>query len=599
MVIKNIIMSKLAIFIIVIALTFSIQIAIGQSNPIFPSDAWGVYSWTQFTSIDKNNAPLAKGGPIIMRWTNIEPQNGVYAFDAELKPKLQKALDNNFYVFLKIYHTAPSSSGFTPEWLYSNGVPKVAAGGNFPYYFDEDYKGYYYRLIAEFGRYVQALPDNLKSRILFIQSTEGTTGDGGYYKVDPAGTEYDISREEWSVFRLEAWKKFKEAFSKNGVLQFPILTNNDSNTAELKNWMLSELPGSIGVKNGMFTHGYQISGAQVRLKEHFALKKEAEAAGKMFFARGEMDAEMNEKGWITKNKKQGIYWSAIYATHCAISMWNFPQDELIGLTYADGINFFNRYAGGINPESFNGAFCAFYRGLDASDTLAFPEGTYGTATKSNQQRYIDICNAYKAFGANMADAAAATGGGMINRNASGYNDAGWQILKENLQRYITQIEAETTSDAWWQVDTTVYGRFARGFAANDVAKSKMYFDLDDKFFGNSPLNGSQAIEVAITYRDSDPGSWELMYDATNGAMKSAMEVTNSGKGTNVWKTQKVTLNDAYLGKRGEKKADFILVNKDGTACRFHMIAVDKTGQIEFPVGKSKVSNDTGKKVKTL
>lgn len=114
--------------------------ACGQTQE-FPNDSWGVYSWTQFTDIDKVSAPLAKGGPIIMRWANVEPQNGIYAFDSEIGDKLRKAETNGFYVFLKIYLAGPAPSGFTPEWLYSSGVPKVTISGNsFPYYFDEDYK---------------------------------------------------------------------------------------------------------------------------------------------------------------------------------------------------------------------------------------------------------------------------------------------------------------------------------------------------------------------------------------------------------------------------------------------------------------------------
>ena len=356
--------------------------------------------------------------------------------------------------------------------------------------------------------------------------------------------------------------------------------------------MLTELPNAIGVKNGMFTHGYQISDAQERLKAHFALKAEAEAAGKLFFARGEMDAEMNEKGWITQNKKQGIYWSAIYATHCAISMWNFPQDDLKGNTYADGINFFNKYAGEVNPKSAKGAFCAFYRGLDASDVNEFPVGEYGTASKSNQDRYIKICNKYKVYGAGMADAAAATGGGMVNRDASGYNDAGWQILTTNFQRHITQIEAEVTSDAWWQVDATVYGRFARGFNPSVPEKNAMYFNLDDQFLGNQPLVGSQSLDVSITYLDSDPGSWELLYDAADGTMKSAMSITNTGTGSGVWKTKTINISDAYLRNRGSKGADFMIVNKGGTNCRFHMIAIDKVG---FATAINHISQDKNSK----
>ncbi|HSH19224.1 MAG TPA: hypothetical protein VLA03_02150, partial [Draconibacterium sp.] len=394
---------------------------LGVAKKVFPDDAWGVYSWTQFTGIDKNSAPLVKGGPIIIRWANLEPQNGEYAFDKEIKDKLLKALDNDFYVFLKIYFAGPGS-GFTPDWVFSNGVPRVNTDrGVFPYYFDEDYTVFYHRMIAKFGEYVLGLPDNLKERILFIQCTEGSTGDGGYYKGDPPA-QYAISREEWVPFRLEAWKKFKAAFSEDDVLQFPLLTNDDANTPELRNWMLNELPMAIGVKNGMFTHGYQISDAQERLAEHFNLKKQAEAAGKVFFARGEMDAEMNEKGWITQNKKQGLYWSGIYATHCGITMWNMPQDAVKGDEYANAINFFNKYAGQLNPETAKGAFCAFYWGLDASDVTTFPENIYGTASKSNTQRYVKICNAFSQYGAGMADPAAATGGGMVNRDASGYND---------------------------------------------------------------------------------------------------------------------------------------------------------------------------------
>ena len=575
------------------------HLSFGQENSIFPANSWGVYSWTQFNSIDMTNAPLAKGGPDIMRWANVEPSNGVYAFDSEIGEKLRKAETNGFYTFLKIYFAAPSTGGYTPEWIYSNGVPRVVINGDvFPYYFSDAYKTFYYRMIREFGKYVLSLSPNLRKRVLFVQCTEGTTGDGGYYKGSPGGeyAPYAISKTQWEDFRLEAWKVFKEAFSKDGVLQVPLLTNNDANTDKLKDWMLAELPFALGVKNGMFTHGYQISDAQGRLADHISLRNQTEAVGKEFFARGEMDAEMNEKGWITQNKKQGLYWSGIYATHCGITMWNIPQDAIIGTTYADAMNFFNKYAAQVHPNTAKGAFCVFYRGLDASDTKAFPVDLYGTASKSNQARYIAICNAYKQFGAGMADAAAATGGGMTNRAATGYNDAGWQILKENFQRHITQIDAETTSDAWWQVDASVYGRFARGFNPTNPDKNSMYFDLDDQFFGNTPLNGSQGIEVAMTYRDSDPGSWDLKYDATDGTMKTAMTVTNSGVGTNVWKTQKVTINDAYLGNRGDKNADFILVNKGGTACRFHMIAMDKTGQIVFPLGVTKTLVNSDLKV---
>jgi hypothetical protein len=563
------------------------------STPVFPVDAWGVYSWTGLKGLNKNNAPHIKGGPMIISWSSLEPQNGKFEFEKEIGDKLKMIEGNNFYTFLKIW-VAPATTNvtatdtswnLTPKWLFKNGVPLVEFPKTinpmgtttiryFPYYLDEKYKFYFHRMIDAVGKYVLSLPPHLRKRILYIQSAEGSTGDGGPYKGEPVNSAYAISKQQWTDFRLETWVKYKSAFSKDGVLQFPLLTNYDANDEKLYDWMLNELPNAAGLKNGMFSHGYQISDAQQRLANFIDFRNKVEARGKVFFARGEMDGEYGKYGWSTKNLKQAMYWSAIYATNGGLTMWNLPTEACLGEIYVDAIQFFNKYAAETNPEKAKGAFCAFYRGLDASDTTSFPESIYGKATKKNSERYINITKAFSKYGANQADAEKATGGGMDNRKAKGYNDAGWQILKENFQRHITQIEPETTSAAWWQIDTSIYGRYARGFEPA-TGKNSLYFNLDDKFFGTSPLNGLQAIEVSITYRDSDAGSWELKYDATNGTMKTAMTVINSGKGMGVWKTAKVTLSDAYLGNRGAKGADFMLVNTGGTNCRFHLIAVDK------------------------
>ena len=594
------------VFTIVLICSLCLQIAAGQSASVFPENAWGVHSWTQFTGLTKQNAPHAKGGPMILHWSKLEPQKGVFKFETEIGAKLKTLEANDFYCFLIVW-VAPAASlatgdtawSVTPKWLFRNGVPLVEFDERldplgkvdikyYPYYFDEDYKFYYHRMISELGKYIKTLSPALRSRILYIQSAEGATGDGGPYKGDPLNSIYNITSAQWADFRLDAFKSYKEALTQDGKMLVPLLTNDDSNTEKLRNWMLAELPNAIGVKNGMFSHGYQISDAQERVASHIELKNKVEAAGKVFFSRGEQDAELFTHKWSTQNIAQGLYWSGIYATHCGLWMWNIPTDAIKGETYATAIKFFNKYAAQTNPSTAKGAFCAFYRGLDASDMNDFPVSKFGAAEKKNQQRYVAICNEFKQFGAGMADPAAATGGGMVNRKASGYNDAGWKILTTNFQRHITQIDAEATSDAWWQLDATVYGRFARGFNPSIPAKNTMYFNLDDQFLGTQPLVGSQSLDVSITYLDSDAGSWELLYDAADGTMKSAMTVTNTGTGTAVWKTKTVNITDAYLQNRGSKGADFMLVNKGGTNCRFHMIAVDKVG---FATGLSDISQE--------
>jgi uncharacterized protein YjdB len=576
-------MEKNILFFKVILILVIIQPKAFSQETVFPEDSWGVYSWTKFTQVDKNNAPLIKGGPLITRWVDIEPQDGVYKFKTEIDDKLQKALDNDWYTFINIWVAGPSASGWTPEWLYGKGIPKVQCErGAFPYYFhnyvpgqppvEDSYQYYYFRLLNAIAEHILSLPENLRERVVFIQCAEGSTGDGYCYKGDvKSGYEqYEISREDWNVFRLDAWKEFKAAYSIDSKLQIPLLTNDDANNVELRQWMLEELD-AIGVKQGMFSHGYQISDAQERVAAHFDFKQQAEAAGKVFFARGEMDGELHEFGWITQNKAQGLYWSAIYATHCGLNHWNMPQNDCKLSIHNNAFNFFNKYASEYNSESADKAFCAFYRGLDASDTEEFPVGTYGTASKSNQQRYIDICNTYSAYGANMADPNAATGGGMKNRSATGYNDAGWKILKTNFQRHITQIDAEETSAAWWQVDTSIYGRFARGFEPSSN-KNAMYFDIDDNFFPDNQTDAKSDIKLKVIYRDADAGSWSLKYHATDGTMKTAFSVTNSGSG---WKSKEILIEDALLNNGGDRGADLILQNDGGTNCRFHMVELAK------------------------
>ncbi|MDX1315728.1 MAG: hypothetical protein R3356_09515, partial [Eudoraea sp.] len=367
--------------------------------------------------------------------------------------------------------------------------------------------------------------------------------------------------------------------SKDGELQIPLLTNYDANEAAQYNWMLDHLPKAIGLKNGMFSHGYHISDAQERLANFIDFRNEVEAQGKVFFARGEQDAEYKTYGWSTQNIPQAFYWSALYATHCGLSLWNIPWEATDDKENFPAFELFNRYAAEVHPQSAKGAFCALRRGLDASDIQLFPENVYGTASKSNTQRYVKIAEEFSEYGAQMGDPEKATGGGMINRKRMDYNDAGWKILTGNYQRHITQIDPEETSVAWWSVDKSVYGRFARGFDTAN-GKDSLFFDLDDKFYGSGFLNGKEAIEIEVIYFDNDLGSWKLVYDAGGDSMKTALEISNTGTGG--WRTKSVTLEDAYLANGGQRGADIIILNTGETDCRFHMIRVDKTGELEFP-----------------
>lgn len=564
-----------------------------QAQNVFPEDAWGVYTWGSYdpSIINPTKTPHVKGVPTILQWSDLEPKNGEFEFDRLIRDKLEDLDKNNYYTTLMVWvafstrEVTPKDTtwAFTPPWLFKSGVPLVefppavnplgkTLTRYFPYYLDETYKFYFHRMLGELGNYILNLPENLRERILFVQSAEGSTGDGEPYKGEPLNPKYNISGNQWSDYRIETWKVLVRAFSKDSVLQIPLLTNYDSNKEKEYNWMISNLPDAIGIKNGMFSHGYHISDAQERLVNFINYRNKVEEQGKVFFARGEQDAEYKTYGWSKRNIPQGFYWSALYASHCGLTMWNIPWEACTQKENYPAFDLFNRYAAQIHAPTANFAFCALRSGLDASDTNRFPETVYGKAVKSNQQRYVNIAKAFSQYGAQMADPEKATGGGMINRKRNGYNDAGWKILPGNYERHLSQIDPEETSIGWWNIDKSIYGRFARGFDyEND--KNAMYFDLDNSFVDMHTSKQKSKVQVKIIYYEGDKGSWELLYHATDGTMKSAISITNTGE--NKWSELTLSLNDALLNNGGERGADLIIKNTGNTNCRFHMIEIEK------------------------
>ncbi|MBL7189778.1 MAG: hypothetical protein ISS70_25900 [Phycisphaerae bacterium] len=430
----------------------------------------------------------------------------------------------------------------------------------------------------EFGKYVRNLPVDLQDRILYVQSAEGSTGDGYCYKGDPLNERYKISRDQWSQFRIKAWEVFEEALSdSSGRMVKPLLVNYDSNRQPEYNWLLRNLD-TIGLKNGMFSHGYHISDTQQRLEQWRRFVSDVSGRGKTFFSRGEQDAEWQVCGWSSRNTRQALYWSALFAAHCGLDMWNLPQDACQGDLYAPAINFFNRYAGHHNACSSAAAFCALRKGLDAADTVAHPESIYGKARKSNVARYLRIAEAYSDHGAIQGDPEKATGGGMKNRQRDNYNDAGWDILPGNYYRYLEQIDADQTSVGWWHAgpQESIYSRFARGFDV-EAGKTEMFFKLDGEFFQDS--RAPHQVELTITYLDRGYGQWLLCYyDGTYKTMTPTVHCQNSGD----WRTIVFHLDGAHFNGGLERGGDLTIKHLDGDDTLFHMLELQRHSLGEPP-----------------
>jgi len=519
---------------------------------------YGISSWAGWKpgQISQAECPELRSVPLILKWDSLEPTAGCYAFAEELGRPLKAAYEGGLYLTLMIW-VGPAA----PEWIYQNGVPRVITNRNvnalgqktdgqkeYPYYLHPEYKKRFLGLIDAFGKYVSALPPALRARIVFVQCAEGSTGDGQPYKGKPLDQKYAISDEVWNDFRLEAWKRYRDA-----VPGIPILVNSDANGGLETQWLLENMD-VIALKQGMFSHGFQVSDNGERLAKFQALEAAAKQRGKPVLTRGEMDGELFEMGWSKRNIPQALYWSGIFATHCGLDIWNVPYQALKDRENWPAGAFFNKYAGHKDPATAPAAFCALRDGLDASDFNRFPAAEFGgkPGQKKDVDRYLRITKAYASYGALMADPEKAIGGGMINRKSSGPNDAGWDILSGNYSRFLTQIDPSSGDVGRWNIDESIYGRFGRAFE-HQSGKKLLRFRLDPGF-------AAKQVKVRVTYLDQGTGAWSVGLPGKEGATR--IQNTHSGE----WRTQVVSLSGV---------TELVLNYESGDNTLFHLIEVER------------------------
>jgi len=573
---------------------------------VLPPRWQGVWTWSvniERTTFPKDIAAEIRGIPLNLAWNKVEPEQGRYAFDKEIRRPLEECQRRNLYARLTLF-VAPTA--YTPRWLYETaGVPEVAVPTRlsparkvqtltFPYYFDARYQKIMRATIKALGDYLAALPADLKSRIVYLQMAEGSTGDPDPYKVDPINPKYKISLEAWTAYRRQLLQYYMTVFQRpDGSLALPIMVNSDADNDANIAWLLAHSADNFGIKQGMFSHGYIVSDATDRLDKWEKFRAKTAAAGKTVFTRGEQDDEWNVCGWSAKNPVASFYWTALFALHNKLDMWNVPVNALTSLPLQETLRLFNRYAGyNDDPAAAPGAFCALRRGLNAADTKTFPESKYGEAKRANTARYLAIQKDFARYGALQQDPEKALGAGMRNRQADGHNDVGWNILPGNFERFLTQLRPEETSIALWHVAPaksantakSPYGLFARRFDAAS-GRVAMTFRLADKFFATpaakvAGASSSQAptreqdapATLRIVYLDQGAGSWELVY-ATAAGEKVARRVTNTDTGE--WRDLTLTLDDAVWNHRLPGGGDLALRHVSGEDTIFHMLELGR------------------------
>ena len=531
--------------------------AFTQVTDITPT-SYGI--WQSFGDpVSATVNPEIKGRLCNFKWADIQPAEDTWNwsnFDRELAARA----DDNLPIIFMVYTEEDA-----PSWLYSKGVSKVIQKdrkGNViaesPYFKDPLYKSYFKTMIHEVRAHVETLPAYIRNQVVAVQACLGSTGDYISYKGD-VDFQYRIGNGEFYALFQEFSQVFYDEY-KNTTPKIYVLHNPKNNGPEQASWIFQNCPGGW-IKIGSIGKGFQLNDEKTKAGWLYPLLNKKILNGEYVRSRSEIIGGSTKAPWWTKAPAKNMFALMCYGIYWGLDWSNQGYDQIGDNIYDSAFGFYNRYAGKKDPTQSVYAMCALKDVLDASDKSRFPENRYGNAVRGNDNRYIKIANEYAPFGAKLEDTYIAMGDELGNLSAKGTNDVGWDLFAGNYDRYIKQVKSNETSVGYWNIESadknSIYGKYGRGF---DLAKGKdaLYFNIEDTFFNNVPLNSTHPVVLEVVYFDNNNGSWNLVYDGADNTDKVALTVT--GKKSMLWKKASVTLTDAYFGNRGKNGTDFYIKN---------------------------------------
>jgi len=591
---KNIIMEKYRLivtcfFLLSINVSLFAQKITSDQVKSFERPIWaGFYTNKTSEQINTKAFPFIKGMADRIKWSDLEPQKGVYDW-SKMDEKIHNAVKGKYYYYFVLW-TGPHS----PEWIYDHGVPKVACKGGsnnakdvFPYYLDKKYINFFYVFIGKLAEHIASLPKAEREVFSFIQPAFGSTGDKQLYKGTPINPAYKISAQQYLEFCSGATIRFYEAFDRlelkhikflfnvddEGDTNEPVISKNEQKLGEqlYANWLRKNYIIDLRKQQFTIAIGYQ---ANDEIKQDNQLRPTFYGLNgkKPEFVRGEF-SKFGEGEIFKENKIWNYYWTAISTVDRGLDLWEVDYNIVKTGLYNEGFEFSSKYSYYKNPPSSPYAFVAFRDVLDAADTVRFNVSSYGDAKQISKERVLKIESEFKKYGAKVGDlyAAKTLKGQNYLYEAKAMNDVGFGLIARNYSRFITQIDANQTSVGLWRVGPTnqPYGRYARAFE-NESKRNRMYFDLDDHFLSKKQKG---SINIKLIYLDEGIGKFSFRYDGVSNPDKTGITITktNSGK----WVKKTITIKDGAFANRGPKNSDFSLVNEDEEDDIFHMIEITK------------------------
>lgn len=535
---------------------------------------YGVWqAWAK--PLSKSLYPEIKGRLCNFKWKDLETAPGIFNW-ALLESEMALNVEGDLPVIFCVYTKEDA-----PDWLFENGVPKVlerdSAGvvtGYAPYYQDSLYKYFFKRMIDSVQNRVELLPTYIREKIIAVQTAFGSTGDYISYKgiVEP---QYQLNSEQFFELFKEFTTYYYEAYQ-NSNPKIRLLNNPNKTGKDQTDWLMKYAPGGW-LKSPAMAKGYLFNFDQDKEAWLFNLLNQPQK-GEYVRSRSEITGPNTTAGWWIKAPYKNLFATLTYNVHWGLDWPNETNEIFIDPNYKPALIFFNKYAGKKDPVKSDVAMCALKDALDASDSIRFPASEFGEIYQFNASRYSNIQQAFAGYGALLEDVNAAMASlDLENIEASGFNDVGWRTLSGNFERYLHQIDANETSVGLWNIpssDTnTIYGRFGRGFEL-ESNKDALYFNIEDLFLNNAPVNGQYEVTIEITYLDKGFGSWQLFYDQLEEENKPSIQLTCNNTGQ--WLKAAITINDGYFGNRGLRGSDFYIKSTGNENVIFTLVELSRT-----------------------
>jgi hypothetical protein len=399
---------------IMIVLFFAINHAPAMERPPWA----GFFANGKGEMIDSARFPFIKGEADRVKWADMEPKPGVYDW-SKMDSHISNAAKGKYYYYFVLW-TGPHS----PDWIYEQGVPRVAVNGGkseyFPYYLDKNYINYFHRFIGKLADHIASLPEADRRAFAFIQPAFGSTGDRQLYKGTPKDPKYKISAQQYLDFCRGATKRFYEAFDKPELKHIRFLFNvaDESEPGEAKakgdrsgeqlyaNWLRQNYPIELRKQQFTIAIGYQANG---EIEQDTELRPTFYGLNgkKPEFVRGEF-SKFGQGGIFKENLVWNYYWTAISTVDRGLDLWEVDYRTVQTGKYDEGFAFASRYFYYKHPQTSPYAFIALRDVLDSADTVRFPEEKYGKAEQSNAERVKKIESEFKQSGAKVGDLDAAT-----------------------------------------------------------------------------------------------------------------------------------------------------------------------------------------------